>query len=536
MVSSLLSERSNRVKVLLSFVTGVFVLSIWTFRELEGLGWLDSFYFLVVTISTVGFGDVTPHHPFTKFILILLIVTGISTIALTSEMVIDKLIAQRLENHYYLPESLDYSNHIVIVGFGNIVLIVSRLLSDRFLKVVLLCEDSAKVIEARRYGIEAYTASSQYPEVLESACVAKAFGLYLFHDEDNLAIQTAIFAKQLNPDIKIYAKTHNHLSIEYGQLVGIDRTYHRGRLVASFLSSTSKSYRRLMLPNQDVPNSIFRILLTWDSQKFCKVHKNAYPTAIIERGFTDVVSVNPEDVMNSNTSDIEMVVMLKDDEFKDFETVEDDIPLRYERIILTGYNEEVKDIVEHLTFESAKYVYLTLDEKEYMDAKQDGAEIIYAPRGKLLEELPEKVTKNDLVVIMFPEITDSLVLSAVLLKLPERPKILQLVEQTYEVDIYRKMGVERVLSPDMPIARGMFLILIKDLDLPISMVYRDSQMFEYVVKSRDMLDEKTVEQISKLGYQVLLMKRESDDGAIQNPQNLVVRESDHVLLYKKYDF
>ena len=147
---------------------------------------------LIVTISTVGFGDVTPQHPLTKVILIALIITGISTIALTSETVIDKLIQQRLENHYYLPDKpLDYIGHIIIVGFDNIVLNLTRLLTDRFLKVIIICDNSDKVFEARRIGFEAYTADSQYPDVLETISITKAVSLYLFHDKDNLAIQTS---------------------------------------------------------------------------------------------------------------------------------------------------------------------------------------------------------------------------------------------------------------------------------------------------------------------------------------------------------
>ena len=43
----------------------------------EDRSWFDSLYFTVSTISTVGFGDITPKSTFGKIIVILLILFGI---------------------------------------------------------------------------------------------------------------------------------------------------------------------------------------------------------------------------------------------------------------------------------------------------------------------------------------------------------------------------------------------------------------------------------------------------------------------------
>lgn len=78
-MSQWLEKLPIRVKMLGIIASTVFLLSTLAFRYLEGLGWLDSLYFLVVTVSTVGFGDIHPEHALTKVVLMLLIVTGIST-------------------------------------------------------------------------------------------------------------------------------------------------------------------------------------------------------------------------------------------------------------------------------------------------------------------------------------------------------------------------------------------------------------------------------------------------------------------------
>ena len=49
------------------------------FRVLEDKSWVDSLYFIVVTMATVGYGDVHPVTTAGKFFAIFLIILGVST-------------------------------------------------------------------------------------------------------------------------------------------------------------------------------------------------------------------------------------------------------------------------------------------------------------------------------------------------------------------------------------------------------------------------------------------------------------------------
>jgi len=49
------------------------------FKVLEGKTWIDSLYFIVVTMATVGYGDVHPATTAGKFFTIFLIILGVST-------------------------------------------------------------------------------------------------------------------------------------------------------------------------------------------------------------------------------------------------------------------------------------------------------------------------------------------------------------------------------------------------------------------------------------------------------------------------
>lgn len=47
----------------------------------EGWSWLDSFYFTVVTLATVGYGDFSPTRPETKLFTVLYIIMGLGLLS-----------------------------------------------------------------------------------------------------------------------------------------------------------------------------------------------------------------------------------------------------------------------------------------------------------------------------------------------------------------------------------------------------------------------------------------------------------------------
>lgn len=44
----------------------------------EGWGWIDAAYFAIASVTTVGYGDLVPHHDATKLFLILYLPLGIA--------------------------------------------------------------------------------------------------------------------------------------------------------------------------------------------------------------------------------------------------------------------------------------------------------------------------------------------------------------------------------------------------------------------------------------------------------------------------
>jgi hypothetical protein len=55
-------------KYLLSLTIFMVLLGIIVYHLVEKFSWVDAYYFSVITLATVGYGDLTPHTAFGKIL------------------------------------------------------------------------------------------------------------------------------------------------------------------------------------------------------------------------------------------------------------------------------------------------------------------------------------------------------------------------------------------------------------------------------------------------------------------------------------
>jgi voltage-gated potassium channel len=88
------NEIKRKLKIFLLLFLLITASGTFGFMKLEGFSFVDSLYFNIVTMATVGYGDVHAHYPLTRMFTVFLIVAGgsafLGVIANATELVILK--------------------------------------------------------------------------------------------------------------------------------------------------------------------------------------------------------------------------------------------------------------------------------------------------------------------------------------------------------------------------------------------------------------------------------------------------------------
>lgn len=85
----------SKYRVLISLTILIIAAGTIFFRLVEGWSWLDSYFFTVVTITTVGYGNLVPITAIGKIGTTILILLGIGVVAVALNAFGSELIANR---------------------------------------------------------------------------------------------------------------------------------------------------------------------------------------------------------------------------------------------------------------------------------------------------------------------------------------------------------------------------------------------------------------------------------------------------------
>lgn len=98
-----LSDKDSRV--IFYWTAALLTVGTLVFHLLEGWSLLDSFYFCVISLTTVGYGDLSPTTPLAKVVTVIYVLNGIAILL----MFLDQIRAVRTREHAVSPKMTDNS-------------------------------------------------------------------------------------------------------------------------------------------------------------------------------------------------------------------------------------------------------------------------------------------------------------------------------------------------------------------------------------------------------------------------------------------
>ncbi len=193
----------------------LFVLVILTgtfgYMFLEQLRFWDAMYLTIITIATVGYGDLVPIHPAGKIFTVVLVFSGAGlvmyTISKVTEAMVEGSLKKILERRKMDKKIAALNDHYIICGYGRIGQVICNLLHEAGRGFLVIERDPEVVREIDNHGYIAVQGEASEDEVLLAAGIERASGLVavVSTDADNLYI--TLTARGLNPSLFILARS-----------------------------------------------------------------------------------------------------------------------------------------------------------------------------------------------------------------------------------------------------------------------------------------------------------------------------------------
>jgi voltage-gated potassium channel len=188
--------------------TGIYLIEATDPRS-EINTFFDAVYWAVITLSTVGYGDITPQTVEGRFITLILIVTGLAVLSFSTSIIVsafsERLLVMRERRIHLEAERL--SNMVLICGYGRVGEIVAERLRDERQDLLVLDHRQSRVDLAQQRGFLALCADASSNQILEEVGIhQRTHTVVCITDSDVTNVFIALTVRQLNPNIRIVAR------------------------------------------------------------------------------------------------------------------------------------------------------------------------------------------------------------------------------------------------------------------------------------------------------------------------------------------
>ena len=186
--------------------------------------WPDAVYYVIVTFSTVGYGDITPATPTAKWFSVSIIVFGSAafTVAIGSLIVpaIENRMAAAFGNMTASELNL-LEDHVLVLGYGDITESLLEELDGEG-EGVVVTPDSDVASDLDDEGINVLTDDPTDEEALQDARIDEARGVVVATRDDAEDVLAILAAKKVSPEVRIVAAANHGKHVDKLEQVGAD--------------------------------------------------------------------------------------------------------------------------------------------------------------------------------------------------------------------------------------------------------------------------------------------------------------------------
>lgn len=219
----------RRIVIVGLAIVGTIVVGTLGFGLIAHFPWLDAVYMAVMTMTTVGYGEIRPMNEtarlFNTFYMLLSVSMLLLALGVMTQTIFEAQLGNLLGKRRVKKMIDKLDNHYIICGFGRVGRGAAAELRQSGVPHVIIDRREDRVEWAMRQGYLACLGDSTRDETLNEVRVMQAKGLIaaLATDADNLF--AVISAKTLNPNIRVAARAAEEEAERKMRQVGADSVF-----------------------------------------------------------------------------------------------------------------------------------------------------------------------------------------------------------------------------------------------------------------------------------------------------------------------
>ena len=200
-----------RISIALSVLVIVFFIGSVGYHFIEGMNFFDGFYMTFITITTIGFAELTNLSPAGRVLTMIIFVMGIGVISYIASQTTQLIFESEIFRKRAMKKQLEkMEQHYIVAGYGRIGHRIAEVLEEANIPIVVIENRESSIERIRDDRLLYVEGNAQDEEILKEAGIERAKGLIctLSRDQDNVFV--TLIGRELNPDIFILVRTNQH--------------------------------------------------------------------------------------------------------------------------------------------------------------------------------------------------------------------------------------------------------------------------------------------------------------------------------------
>jgi len=203
----------NKSIVSLLLLVATIFLGATGYHLIEHFPVIDALYMAVITITTVGFGEVHPLSEVGRLFTIGLILVGFVVLGFFGsslvELLFERVWSGNARGKKMKKQVARLKNHHIICGYGRVGKVAAQHLFEAGARFVVI--DSSPTIhdQLRELGYPCIEGDATRESVLMEACIKEANGLLALVQSDPHNLFIVLSARELNPTLHIIARSED---------------------------------------------------------------------------------------------------------------------------------------------------------------------------------------------------------------------------------------------------------------------------------------------------------------------------------------